>query len=102
MKGDLMKPIKLKPAYKDYIWGGEKLRTKYGKDTDTTPLAESWELSCHPDGPSVIDGGEYDGKTLETYIKENKGCLGTLSVSEELPSEAMLSSVLTLNPYSSK
>ena len=79
-----MKPLKLIPAYKDYIWGGEKLRTKYGKDTDMTPLAESWDLSCHKDGLSVIDGGEYNGKTLEEYIKENKGCLGTLSESDEL------------------
>jgi len=80
-----MKPIKLKAAYKDYIWGGEKLRTKYGKDTDMTPLAESWELSCHPDGESIVIGGEYDGKTLADYIKENKGCLGTLCKSDELP-----------------
>ncbi len=76
-----MKPLKLKPAYKDYIWGGEKLRTKYGKDTDTAPLAESWELSCHPDGLSTFDGGG----TLRSYISENKGCLGTLCKSEELP-----------------
>jgi len=80
-----MKPIKLKAAYKDYIWGGEKLRTKYGKDTDMTPLAESWELSCHPDGLRTIVGGAYDGKTLADYIKENKGCLGTLCKSDELP-----------------
>ncbi len=77
--------LKLKPAYKDYIWGGEKLRTKYGKDTDMTPLAESWELSCHPDGETIVIGGEYDGKTLSAYIKENKGCLGSLCKSEELP-----------------
>ena len=80
-----MKSIKLKPTYKDYIWGGEKLRTIYGKDTAITPLAESWELSCQPDGLSTIDGGEYDGKTLESYIKENPGCLGTLCKSDELP-----------------
>lgn len=80
-----MKPLRLKAVYKDYIWGGEKLRTKYGKDTDISPLAESWELSCHKDGLSTICGGEYDGKTLETYIKENPGCLGTLSKGDELP-----------------
>lgn len=80
-----MKPVKLKPAYKDYIWGGEKLRSIYGKETNLSPLAESWELSCHPDGLSIISGGDYDGKTLDSYIKENKGCLGTLCKSDELP-----------------
>jgi len=80
-----MKPIKLKPVYKDYIWGGEKLRSLYGKESEKRPLAESWELSCHKDGQSSIVDGEYDGKTLESYIKDNKGCLGTLCSSEELP-----------------
>ena len=80
-----MEPLKLKAVYKDYIWGGEKLRTKYGKNTDISPLAESWELSCHKDGLSTIDGGVYDGKTLEAYIKENPGCLGTLCEGNELP-----------------
>lgn len=80
-----MKPLKLKAVYKDYIWGGEKLLTKFGKETDITPLAESWELSCHPDGLSKISGGEYDGKTIESYIEEIKGCLGTLCKGDELP-----------------
>ena len=80
-----MKTVKLKPAYKDYIWGGEKLRSIYGKDTDIFPVAESWELSCHKDGLSKISGGENDGKTLESYIKEHKGCLGTMCKGEELP-----------------
>lgn len=80
-----MKPLKLKAVYKNYIWGGEKLRTKYGKETDVTPLAESWELSVHPDGCSIIDGGKYDGKPLDWYIKAHVGCLGTRCKSNELP-----------------
>ena len=80
-----MKPLKLKPAFKDYIWGGEKLRTIYGKDTDVSPIAESWELSCHKDGYSVICGGEHDGKTLDAYIKENPSVLGTSVKGDELP-----------------
>ncbi len=63
-------PLKLKSAYKDYIWGGEKLRSIYGKETNISSLAESWELSCHPDELSIIDGGEHEGKTLESYIKD--------------------------------
>ena len=80
-----MTPIKVKPAFKDYIWGGQKLRTVYGKRTDLSPLAESWELSCHPDGPSIILNGEHAGKTLESYIRENPACLGSGYDSTELP-----------------
>ena len=80
-----MKPLKLTPAYKDYIWGGEKLRTVYGKETDLSPVAESWELSCHKDGYSIICGGEYDGMTLDEYIKKNPSSLGTSVKGNELP-----------------
>lgn len=80
-----MEPLKLKPYFKDYIWGGEKLRTIYNKETDLFPIAESWELSCHKDGYSIISGGEYDGKTLYEYIQENPQSLGTNVKGGELP-----------------
>ncbi len=70
-------PIKLLPVLKDYIWGGKKLKTNYNKKTDFDTVAESWELSAHPDGPSVVFGGEYDGCTLAEYtIKAGKEVLG--------------------------
>lgn len=69
--------VKLKPAFKDYIWGGKKLVEEYGKDFQGARLAESWELSCHPDGESVIANGDYAGKTLSAYILEKgSGILG--------------------------
>ena len=49
-----MKPFFLKPACKDYIWGGNRLR-EYGKISDKDKIAESWELSCHPEGESISD-----------------------------------------------
>ncbi|MBQ4095530.1 MAG: class I mannose-6-phosphate isomerase [Oscillospiraceae bacterium] len=73
-----MKPFKLKPAFKDYIWGGTKLRDDFGKDCDLDKVAESWELSCHKDGNSVVVGGEFDGLTLAEYIEKNgRQVLGT-------------------------
>lgn len=44
----------LYPVYKDAIWGGEKLKKEYGKVSTLPRIAESWELSCHPDGISSI------------------------------------------------
>ncbi|MBP1565820.1 MAG: class I mannose-6-phosphate isomerase [Oscillospiraceae bacterium] len=62
-------PLLLTPAFKDYIWGGTKLRSIFNKKCDLEKVAESWELSCHKDGNSVISNGEYAGKTLSEYIK---------------------------------
>ena len=73
-----METIKLTPACKDYLWGGEKLRQDYGIQSQLHPLAEAWVLSCHPDGPSVVATGPLAGKTLPEYIQEKgPGCLGT-------------------------
>lgn len=72
-----MQPLKLKPAFKDNLWGGTRLKTDYGMQSDLERLAEAWVLSCHKDGPSVVDGGEYDGLTLpEAIEKMGKSCLG--------------------------
>ena len=61
-------PLLLAPAFKDYLWGGERLKRDFGKQTELTPLAESWELSCHDDGPSVIENGPWSGRTLKAYL----------------------------------
>ena len=63
---------KLSPAYKDYLWGGNKLKDLYAKDTPYDITAESWELSAHPDGASTIVGGEYDGESFKDFIDRNK------------------------------
>ena len=49
--------VKLIPAYKSIIWGGNKLKTEYGKETELSPLAETWELSFHKDGKSTLSDG---------------------------------------------
>lgn len=73
-----MSILKLKPSCKDYLWGGNRLRQEYGIQYDGDVLAEAWELSCHPDGPSYITNGAYAGKTLQQYINaEGKEILGT-------------------------
>ncbi len=69
--------MKLDAPCKDYLWGGTRLRDEYGKKSDKDKLAESWELSCHKDGQSVIANGEFAGRTLAEYIEINgKAVLG--------------------------
>ena len=62
---------KLFPVCKDYLWGGRKLKEKYGKDYPLDPCAESWELSFHPDGRTLLR----DGRTLQESV--TKTDLGT-------------------------
>lgn len=64
-------PVLLKPAFKDYLWGGTRLRTEFEKDCDLNPIAESWELSAHKDGQSIIASGTDAGLTLSKYIQKH-------------------------------
>ena len=69
--------LKLKPALKEYIWGGSRLKSEFGIKTDMDKVAEAWVLSAHPDGQSrVINGrhsGAYLGKYIETMGKTSLG-----------------------------
>lgn len=77
-----MNILKLKPVFKDYIWGGTRLRDDYGFKSDLNKMAEGWMLSCHKDGKNTIIGGEFDGKTLEDVIDEfgKENIVGTNSL----------------------
>jgi len=73
-----MEALKLTAPCKDYLWGGTKLKTEYHQQSSAQKLAESWELSCHEDGLSVIAEGESAGLTLKEYIdRTGRGVLGT-------------------------
>lgn len=80
-----MEVMKLIPTGKDYLWGGTRLREEYGKEINLTPLAESWECSVHPDGPSYVANGSFKGKTLAEVLKETPKYLGTKVENGELP-----------------
>lgn len=74
----MLYPLKLTAPLKDYLWGGTRLKDDFGKKTDLAKVAESWELSCHKDGQSVIANGVAQGKTLAAYIEEQgQQILGT-------------------------
>lgn len=68
--------IKLSPAFKDYLWGGTRLREEYNKKCDFDKIAESWELSTHPDGESVVSSGFFSGMVFSEYLKNNPGAKG--------------------------
>lgn len=73
----MLQPMLLNAPLKDYLWGGTRLKEEYGKETDLDKVAESWELSCHEAGQSVIASGSNKGKTLSQWLEEQgKSVLG--------------------------
>ena len=75
---EALRPIlRLHPVGKDYLWGGNRLREEYGKDLNIEPLAETWECSTHPDGPSVIievAGCKCGQEAVDTVESSEKLC----------------------------
>lgn len=79
-------PLFFAPVYKDYLWGGERIREQFTRPETPTPCAESWEVSAHPDGMSVIENGPLAGQTLETLCKEfGTALLGTYCPDNHFP-----------------
>lgn len=69
-------PLLLRPAGKDYLWGGKRLNDEYGKNIELSPLAETWECSTHPDGVSTVRCGTFDKMELTAVIKAHPEYLG--------------------------
>jgi mannose-6-phosphate isomerase len=70
----MLYPLKFEPVYKNYIWGGRNL-SRYRKALPDGAVAESWDLSCHPDGISVVSEGSLKGITLPELLKIYKSKL---------------------------
>ena len=67
-----MYPLFLKPIIKNYIWGGSRLVDEYGYETEGSPAAEAWCLSCREGDENVILNGKFAGKPLSAvpWIKK--------------------------------
>lgn len=70
------KPLLLRPSGKDYLWGGSRLNDEFEKNIDMDPLAETWECSTHPDGPSYVVSGEFGGQELAEVLRAHPEYLG--------------------------
>ena len=81
-----MEPIFLEPAFKDYIWGGTRIKYSLNKHTPYEKTAESWEVSTNPDGKSTIRNGMYKGETLADvfdFQEVRKDIFGTKTTNME-------------------
>ena len=60
--------FRMEPAFKDYLWGGNRLVDIFHKNSPYDITAESWELSAHPDGQSVIADGPFAGMKFGEFV----------------------------------
>jgi len=63
-------PIKFHPILKERIWGGEKLATVLGKESNKNNIGESWEISNMEGNISKVCNGAYDEKNLRDLIDQ--------------------------------
>ncbi|MGY0408297.1 MAG: type I phosphomannose isomerase catalytic subunit, partial [Polaribacter sp.] len=66
-------PIKFQPILKEKIWGGEKLITKFKKQSNKTTIGESWEISNVEKDVSIVANGSLKGSSLKELITKFKG-----------------------------
>ncbi len=82
----MYEPLKMHPCYKDYLWGGNRLKKEFGKADALEKTAESWELAALPDGVSTVESGDYKGMTLNTLAqRDHAGFWGMNCQGEQFP-----------------
>lgn len=67
-----MKPLKFRPLLKQTIWGGDRIIPFKHINSNLENVGESWEISGVPGNETIVDGGDYDGKSLSAVVNELK------------------------------
>jgi len=72
---DHIYPLLFEPVYKDYIWGGSRIREVFHRKDTPLRCAESWEVADRHEGMSVVANGPRKGQTLQHLVQELRGDL---------------------------
>ena len=93
----MLYPLLFTPAIKDYLWGGRGLE-KMGKVLPEGIVAESWEISGHPDGLGKVANGFLAGQTLpELMVKYGRSLVGSALPESALTSFPLLVKLIDAN-----
>ncbi len=68
MEDERIYPLTFEPHLRHYLWGGRNLERLYGRPLPPGPVAESWEISAHPEGPTRVRQGYWRGHTLPEVL----------------------------------
>ncbi len=67
-----MEPIFFEPVYKHVIWGGNNISKIFKRNVVGDDIGESWEISAHKNGLSLIQNTEFKGKSLYDLFNDEK------------------------------
>ena len=62
-------PLMFQPVYKNYPWGGNRIPETYHRNLPPGTYAESWEITDHSDGMSIIENGTYTGESFRSLLQ---------------------------------
>ena len=62
----------LEPVFKERIWGGQKLNTRFGYELPYEKTGECWAISAHPNVSSIIKNGRFKGRTLQDLYEKDR------------------------------
>jgi mannose-6-phosphate isomerase len=79
-----MYPLKFTPVYQERVWGGTNFREKYGRVLPPGLIGESWELSAHPNGLSLVENGPLAGNSIPGISEK----YGTVFLGNRAPASA--------------
>lgn len=64
-------PLKFEPVFKEKVWGGQNLKTFFGKNLPSKKkIGESWEISAFGQDISIVADGPYKGQLFTDLIRK--------------------------------
>lgn len=66
-----MYPLLLEPVYKEMVWGGNKLKDDYSRNTPFERTGESWDISCRENEMCIVKNGIYKGEPFISVIMKS-------------------------------
>ena len=90
-------PIRFSPIYKERVWGGRTLESKFGRQLPDAnqPYGESWEICDREGDQTYVAGGEFDGLSLaELWTNHRERVFGKRLVEHPSPRFPLLLKIL--------
>ncbi|HHV93705.1 MAG TPA: class I mannose-6-phosphate isomerase [Firmicutes bacterium] len=93
-------PFRFHPIYKEKVWGGTALSKKFGRVLPSSSIGESWEVSAHAQGVSIVANGPLAGTSLtELVSRYGRDLIGTALPDSALVKFPLLLKILDANDY---